>query len=99
MGLLFSSEKRQKSSTRKLPFLPRIGIYVDFCGYEFVLKHVPLLETLLNINPYHLTRAKLEQVIANQLDEVVFPPKKKEIIVSALARTISVQSKKNRKTR
>lgn len=97
MGLLFSSDKRQKSSTRKLPFLPRIGIYVDFAGYEFVMKHVPLLETLFNINPYHLTRAKLEQVISAQLDEVIFPPKKKEVVVSALARTISVQTKKVRK--
>ncbi|MDD9950975.1 MAG: hypothetical protein OXT67_05355 [Zetaproteobacteria bacterium] len=97
MGLFFSTEKRKKTGTRKLPFLPRVGIYIDFAGYEVVLKHVPIMETLVNINPYHLTRAKLQQVMAMQMDEVNFPTKPKEVIITAIARTIAVHQCRNRK--
>src|SRR4051794_4960566 len=65
----------QLTSTRKIPFLPRLGLIVDFGTRRFFIKHVPVLEPLANLLD-GLSRAKAKGLPAllktarQQLDEV-----------------------------
>jgi hypothetical protein len=56
-------EKSDPSETRRLPFLPRIGIVVDVAGRRLTYRHVPLLEIVMNL------RARGERLSLSSLRE------------------------------
>jgi hypothetical protein len=94
MGVSFEVDKKKPSKTRKLPFLPRVGIYVDFGGREFVYKQTSLLETALNLQERGITMANWVKLMVEQFAEIEFPTKKKGKTITTSARTISIQRKK-----
>lgn len=78
-----SIEKKSPTSTRKIPFLPRIGVYVDFAGYELYFKQVPFLESMLNLweegheallrQGKPLSVSRLRSIVKQQFSEIKFP--------------------------
>lgn len=62
--------KSKKSKTRKLPFLPRIGLYIDVAGYEVFIKNAPLGETLWNLYERGFSTTNLTKVAREQLKEI-----------------------------
>jgi hypothetical protein len=71
-------QKKKPSYLRKAPFLPRIGLYVDWMGYEVILKRVPMVETLLNalqtaVQTRQFTNSTTERIVREQLAEIKFP--------------------------
>ena len=92
MGSLFYKSKKKNDKTRKIPWLPRIGLYVDIGGYELMFKKVPAMETLLNVLERGMTYAQLKRVEREQFSEISFPKVKKSKVYQTTARTISVKS-------
>lgn len=73
MANMFKVIKSEPSKSRKLPFLPRVGLVVDAFGLQFVFKGVPLAETFLSARERGLTLANLRKAAEDQLAEVTFP--------------------------
>ena len=94
MGIQFEVDKKKPSKTRKLPFLPRIGIYIDFGGREFVYKQTSLLETALNLQERGISMSNWMKLMVEQFSEIEFPAKKKNKTITTSATTISIQRKK-----
>jgi hypothetical protein len=49
MSNSISFQKSPKSNTRKLPFFPRFGLFIDVGGRQLSYRQVPLLEVLANV--------------------------------------------------
>ncbi len=94
MGILFESEKKKPSKTRKLPFLPRFGIYIDFAGRDFVYKQTSLLETALNLQERGLSLSNFTKLMVEQFAEIQFPIRKISKTINTSAKTIAIQRKK-----
>ncbi len=86
---LFKVERSSRTSTRKLPFLPRFGIVVDFAGRRWSFKQVPFTETLLNVLERGLSVRNFKAVIREQIQEINFPFKAKRQTVNVSARTVA----------
>ena len=80
--------KKSPTALRKLNWLPRIGLYIDFAGYEFIYKHVPLLESMINLLEGPLTENQLRSIIRRQLAEIKFPNWTKPTIVDTSYRAM-----------
>lgn len=91
MGLCAFKKRKKPSPSRKINLLPRIGIYVDFAGYEFVFKHAPLLEAMICLPERGINLAQLLKISKEQLAEIKFPLQKEAKIVSTTARTIATR--------
>ena len=91
---LFRMERSEKSRSRKLPILPRIGIVVDFAGRRFSFRHAPLLETLLNLMERGPTRSNFEKIVTEQLYEISLPSIVRKKTVNVKARTLSTRTRK-----
>lgn len=90
MGIFFEMKKKIKpGKTRRLRFLPRVGVYVDFWGREIVLKQVPTLETAFNLVTSGLTLSNLQNIVNRQFDEIKFPARKKQKTVNTTAKVVS----------
>ncbi|MFY7927926.1 MAG: hypothetical protein ACOVS5_03565 [Oligoflexus sp.] len=85
---LFRVDRCEKSRSRKFPWLPRVGIVVDFAGRRFSLRHAPLLETLMNLFERGPTRSNLEKIVTEQLYEISLPSLIRKKTVNVKARTI-----------
>ncbi|MEZ4743136.1 MAG: hypothetical protein R3B45_11945 [Bdellovibrionota bacterium] len=97
MGMELKIEKKKSTKTRKAPILPRLGIYIDFCGREIVYRQIPVLETALNLHERGLSMTNLLKITMEQFAEIQFPKTKKKVdIVETSAKTISVKTKKKR---
>ena len=90
---LFRMDRSDKSRSRKLPFLPRIGIVIDFGGRQFSFRHAPLVETLWNLLERGPNRSNLEKIVTEQLYEISLPSLVRKKTVDVKARTIHVQAK------
>ena len=89
MATEFLARRKKLSKTRKLPFLPRVGVYIDVAGYEVVYKIVPFFETLANLVSEHLSPASLRRVRNQQLAEVQFPTPGVQDVLDTTHRTVS----------
>ncbi|RYZ76081.1 MAG: hypothetical protein EOP04_32490 [Proteobacteria bacterium] len=90
---LFRVDKTDKSRSRKFPFLPRVGIVIDFAGKSYSFRHAPLMETLLNLLERGPSRANLQKIVTEQLYEISLPSLIRKKTVNVKARTIHVQTK------
>ena len=88
MNIYLNKQKRKPSATRKLPWFPRIGLYIDIGGAEYSLKIVPFSETILNLIERGLSIDDLDFVSQEQFKEVHFPRKLKNRVVEAKARPV-----------
>ncbi len=91
---LFRMERSEKSRSRKLPLLPRVGIVIDFAGRQFSFRHAPLLETLLNLMERGATRSNFEKIVTEQLYEISLPSIVRKKTVNVKSRTISSRTRK-----
>lgn len=89
----FFSEKVKPTPTRKTPFLPRIGLTVDFAGRRFCYRYVPLFETLANLLETRPSLSALQRLLREQFGEVRLSDKPSDQTVDVKARTISRQEK------
>lgn len=74
--------KRSKvPPTRKFPFLPRVGIYVDAFGYEFIFKHVPLLESAAMLIEKRWPLRRIDKASKDLMKEIRFPVKQESEVI------------------
>jgi hypothetical protein len=70
MALFFDVQKSKKSKVRRLGFLPRIGITLDFGGKSLRYKQAPILETVFNAIIQGPSKKTLTQIVKNQFKEI-----------------------------
>lgn len=93
MSSEFFAEKIKQSPSRKLPFLPRVGVVVEFGKRRFTFRHVPLLETLAILLERGPTVLNFRRIIKEQMNEISLNDKPKKRTVDVEARTISSRNK------
>lgn len=89
----FFTEKVKPTPTRKAPFLPRIGLTVDFAGRRFCYRYVPFFETLANLLETGPSFSALQRLLKEQFGEVRLSDKPGDKTVDVKARTISRKDK------
>ncbi len=70
MASQISLEKAKPSNLKRLTFLPRIGITVDFAGKQFIYRQAPIVETLVNLIDRGFNFKNLINVSVEQLNEI-----------------------------
>ena len=73
MGIDLRWQTKRPTKTRKLPFLPRFGFYLEIGGKALVYRQVPFLETLVYLAQVGPSIAAFVRVTKAQLAEVQFP--------------------------
>jgi len=91
---LFRVERTSKTRSRKLPFLPRIGLVVDIGGRRISYRHAPIFETILNLFERGATRSNFNKIVMEQLYEISLPSLARKKTVNVKARTISAKPKR-----
>ncbi len=66
-------QKLEKSKFRRVPFIPRVGVTVDWLGYQAAFRHSPILETLINLADKEFSVDNLKSVWRSELDDIRFP--------------------------
>ena len=89
MPLMFHIQKKKPSASRTLPFLPRLGIYLDIAGYELVFKSTPFLEAVIELVEKGLPPSQLQKIAKKHLAEIQFPLLKKSSVVETTFRNIN----------
>lgn len=89
----FFSEKVKPTPTRKAPFLPRIGLTVDFAGRRFCYRYVPFFETLANLLATGPSLSAFQRLLKEQFGEVRLSEKPRDKTLDVKARTVSRQAK------
>lgn len=72
MATMFSMKKTERSKTRRLPLLPRVGLVVDVAGRTFTFKYASLLETAMNVRDRGLPLSAFRKVLTEELAEIKF---------------------------
>lgn len=80
MSISISVEKTGKSSVKRLSFLPRIGIVIDFGGRQLTYRQTPVLETLLNLRARGFNMKNFVEIAYRQLLEVDMPRQEKIVV-------------------
>lgn len=70
MSNSLSVEKSKPSRVKRLRFLPRVALFVDFGGRELSYRQAPLLETLYNMRGRKFSLKGLLEVAHQQLSEI-----------------------------
>jgi|GEM_PF-1807089 len=96
MSISISVEKSGKSSVKRLPFLPRFGLTVDFGGRRFTYRQTPVLETLHNLRLRGFSMRNFVEIAYRQLMEVEMPRQEK---IATGERQKSRSRRKKAKTR
>jgi hypothetical protein len=79
MSSSISFEKTPKNDTRSLPFLPRIGLVIDFGGRRFSYRKVSIFETLWNMRR---TKKGLVETSLELLSQVELPQLRSDFLKS-----------------
>ncbi len=70
MPIYVALKKSRPSKLKRLKFLPRFGLTVDFAGRELHYRHTPILETLINLKGKKPSFAGLMEVALEQFREI-----------------------------
>ncbi len=70
MSNMICVEKSKPSSLKRLKFLPRVGLVIDFAGQEITYRQAPLLETLVNLRKRGFSMKNLMEVALTQFSEI-----------------------------
>jgi hypothetical protein len=73
MAYVITSRPSKKSKLRRLSFLPRIGLTIDFAGKQYGYFQVPIAELLLNMIGRDFTMANIISVSHQQIKELELP--------------------------
>lgn len=85
MASLFQIRKKKPGPTRKLSWLPRVGLYLDIAGYEISYKYAPVMEAVIHILEKGLSPRLIEKISREQLKEIRFPKPNKEKTIETTA--------------
>lgn len=91
-------EKSKASKTRKAPFLPRFGFYLEFAGREISYKHAPILEAILNLRSRGFSQANLMDLAQEVFNEIRLPVQARKAVKSAPKAAKPKKSSKTRST-
>ena len=86
--MLFHSQRKRSSTRRKLPYLPRVGLYVDFAGYEMMFKHAPLMEAVVELLDKGWPLSQLDNIRKKHLSEIQFPVIRKAKVIETSFRNV-----------
>lgn len=70
MSNMISVEKSKPSTVRRFSLLPRVGLVIDFAGKQLTYRHVPTLETLLNLRKRGFSMKNFVDIVFEQLSEI-----------------------------
>lgn len=88
MAFIFKAEKMPSPQKNRLPFLPRIGVVVDFGGTKYSYKYVSVLETMASIvTDGPITLSKFKKIITMQFKEIEFPDASTPQVVETTAKS------------
>lgn len=73
MAYVLTSRPSKKSKLRRLSFLPRIGITVDFAGTQYSYFQVPILEMLVNLAGKEWNLKNVVETSHQQISELELP--------------------------
>lgn len=76
MALRLSVQKTKQTSTRKLKFLPRVGLTLDLAGRQFTFKQAPFLESVVNMKKKKFNLENLRAISNQILDEITIEKKR-----------------------
>lgn len=79
---IFSVEKAERTKLRSLPLLPRVAVTVEMAGRHFTFRHVPILETVVNLRGRGFSLANFFEVTREELSEIRLPAVKKAALAS-----------------
>jgi hypothetical protein len=99
MSTMIQVEKSKPSSLKRLKFLPRFGLVVDFAGREFIYRQAPILETLLNLSVRGLSAKSFMEVAMQQLSEIGLSKQPLKKSRSTKKKSQKKTQKKNQKRR
>lgn len=74
MAISLCVKKSRESKIRRLSFLPRIGVSIDFAGKKYAYKQAPLLEAVVNLFDRGFSMKNLMEVAKDQLGEIELTP-------------------------
>jgi len=77
MALRLSVQKTKQTSTRKLKFLPRVGLTLDLAGRQFTFKQAPFLESVVNMRKKKFNLENLRAISNQILDEITLERKRR----------------------
>ena len=92
---LFKIERLSPSKTRKAPLLPRLGIVVEIGHRRYSYRHVPVIETLINLIEQGPSFSNFRKIMLEQLYEVNFPKRSRRKTVNVKAKTVEQKEKKS----
>lgn len=70
MAIRYSLKNSKASALKRLKFLPRFGVVVDFAGKELTFLNAPILETLVNLVGNKFSLTNFINVAMIQLSEI-----------------------------
>lgn len=84
MSFHFGISKSTATKLRKLPFLPRFAVTIEFLGQQYTLRSTPFLETILNVRELGFSLSNWRRISEQELAEIRLP---------VLARPVNVAKK------
>jgi len=70
MAVRLSVQKTKLTPTRKLKFLPRIGLTLDVAGKKLTFKQAPFFEAIANMRKDHFSLKNFVTISNQILDEI-----------------------------
>lgn len=88
MPIKFQFLRTKPGPSRSVPFLPRIGIYVDFGNRLLAIRAVPVIETIVNCISRGIGPAKAGKVVEEQCEEINFPDFERQSVIDVIAKEV-----------
>ncbi len=94
---LLRIERVKRTRSRKIPFLPRIGLVVEVAGRRVSYRQAPIFETILNLLERGATKSNFDKIVMEQLYEISLPSLIRRKTVNVKAKTISEHPRRLKK--
>lgn len=89
MAIFFRSEKTKPSKTRKLPFLPRVGFFLEVGNRRITFKQAPILEAVAElVESQKMDLLSFLKFSKQQLDEIQFTEEKPGTTIDTQAKDL-----------
>lgn len=88
IALEFFIQKKANDAGRSLPYLPRVGVYIDFAGLELVFKKTSFLEAIIEVAENNLHPSNLYRISRKHLAQIRFPQLRRTEVIDTSYRNV-----------
>jgi hypothetical protein len=89
MPIKFQFLRSKGGPARSVPYLPRVGIYIDFGNRLLAIRAVPVIETLVNCISRGIAPRHASKVIKEQCEEINFPSFEQQAVIDVVAEEVA----------